>query len=316
MPALHDPFYLFLWHYPPTFLLAVLPLAMLPYLAALATFLAASLALWAALIRRIVDDRRYWIVAAAMPAGLINLFHGQNGFLTAALGGFALLLLECRPVAAGVLIGLLAIKPHLAVLFPVALIAAGNWRAFAAAAVTAALFALASLWAFGGETLLAFFRDLPSAGRLVDDGVLPWGMMPSPYVFALALDMPRGIATALQGIAALAAAAGVWRAWRSPATPFALRAAVLAAGTLLVSPYVFYYDMTWTGLAVGWLALFAARAGFLRGEREILLAAWVAPLLTVPVYKLTGVPIGGVALLLLFAATLRRLTAAPSSCPA
>lgn len=312
VPALHDPFYLFLWHYPPTFLLAVLPLALLPYCAALATFLAGSLALWCALIRRIVDDRRYWIVAAAMPAGLINLFHGQNGFLTAALGGFALLLLESRPVGAGILIGLLAIKPHLAVLFPVALVAAGNWRAFIAAAITATLFVLISIWVFGGETLVAFIHDMPSAGRLIDDGIPPWGM-PSPYVSALVLNASRSVAAALQGIAALAAAAGVWLAWRSAATPFALRAATLAAGTLLVSPYVFYYDMTWTGLAVGWLALFAARTEFLRGEREILFAAWVAPLVMVPVCKLTGIQIGCVALVLLFAATLRRLNAAPSS---
>jgi hypothetical protein len=58
VPALHDPFYLFLWHYPPTFLLAVLPLGYLPYLVALAVFLAGSIAAWAALVRRIIPDRR------------------------------------------------------------------------------------------------------------------------------------------------------------------------------------------------------------------------------------------------------------------
>jgi hypothetical protein len=147
---------LFLWHYPPTFLLAVLPLGLVPYVAAFAAFSAGSVALWAALVRRIAPDPRYWIVAAAMPAGLINFFHGQNGFLTAALAGFALLLLKTNPIAAGVLIGLLAIKPHLAILFPVALVASRNWRAFAAAAVATVAFTAASIAAFGWPTVTAF----------------------------------------------------------------------------------------------------------------------------------------------------------------
>jgi hypothetical protein len=184
----------FLWHYPPTFLLAIWPLGLMPYLAALAMFVAGSLAVWAALISRIVPDRRWWIVAAAMPAGLINLFHGQNGFITAAIAGFALLLLERRPIVAGMLIGLLAIKPHLAILFPIALIASGNWRAFTAAAVTALAFSGVSALAFGWETVAAFIHDMPSAGQLIDRGYLPWGMMPSPYVFARALGASSSLA--------------------------------------------------------------------------------------------------------------------------
>lgn len=289
----------FLWHYPPTFLLAVLPLGLLPYLAALAAFLAGSLAAWAALLRCIVADRRYWVVAAAMPAGLINLFHGQNGFLTATLAGFTLLLLERRPVVAGTLIGLLAIKPHLAILFPVALAACGNWRAFAAAAVTAVVFAAASVLALGADTVAAFLHDMPQAGRLIDNGNLPWSMMPSPYVFALALGAPRSLALGLQGVAGLGAAAAVWLVWRRRAAPFAAKAATLLTGSLLISPYVFYYDMTWAGLAVGWLALAGAAGGYRRGDPEILLFAWLSPLLMVPVFALTGVQIGAVALVLL-----------------
>ena len=313
VPALHDPFYLFLWHYPPTFLLAVLLLGYLPYLVALAIFLAGSIAAWAMLIRRIVPDRRYWIAAAAMPAGLVNLFHGQNGFLTAALAGFGLLLLERRPLVAGTLIGLLAIKPHLAILFPIALIASGQWRAFAAAAVTATLLSVLSVAVFGRDTLAAFVHDMPGAGSLIDQGILPWGMIPSPYVFALALGAPRGLAWALQAAAALGAMVGVWTAWRSRTASFAARAAVLLTGALLVSPYVFYYDMTWAGLAVGWLALHAAHADFRRGEREVLFAAWIVPLLMVPIFKVTGVQIGCIALCALFAVAMRRITAAPSS---
>jgi hypothetical protein len=299
---------LFLWHYPPTFQLAMLPLGLMPYLAAFAAFTAAGVALWAALIRRLMSDRRYWIVAAAMPAGLINLIDGQNGFLTAGLAGFALLLLQPRPIAAGMLIGLLAIKPHLAVLFPIALVASGNWRAFASAAVTTAVFAAVSIAVLGWAPLAAFVRDIPDAGKLVDTGALSWGVMPSAYVLALGIGLPKMLAVALQAAAAIAAAVGVWRVWRLPDAPFAARAATLLTGALLISPYVFYYDMTWAGLAVGLLAMSAPDTGFIRGEREVLLAAWIAPLLMVPIYELTGLQFGAVALVLLLAAAMRRAT--------
>ncbi len=41
----------------------------------------------------------------------MNLGHGHNGFLTAALFGFALVQLDRRPIVAGILFGLIAYKP-------------------------------------------------------------------------------------------------------------------------------------------------------------------------------------------------------------
>ena len=42
----------------------------------------------------------------------VNIGHGHNGFLTAALIGSALVVLDRRPVLAGVLFGLIAYKPQ------------------------------------------------------------------------------------------------------------------------------------------------------------------------------------------------------------
>jgi hypothetical protein len=295
----------FPWHYPPMFLLVVAPLGLLPYPAALALFVLGTAALWAALVRCILPDRRGWIVAAAAPAGLITLIDGQNAFLTVSLAGFALLWLDRRPLAAGILIGLLAVKPHLAVLFPLALVAEGRWRTIAAAAATVALLGLASLLAFGSDSFAIFVRHLPISQAMADEGAVPWGTMPSPYVFALSLGAPVGVARVLQGAAALSAAAGVWRVWRKP-DAFEAKAAILVAGSLLVSPYLFYYDLTWAALAIAWLALLGLRTGFRRGEREILVFAWLAPLLMPPLYALISLPLGFPAVLLLFVVALRR----------
>jgi hypothetical protein len=301
----------FPWHYPPVFLLAVLPLGLLPYPAALLVFTALATAPWVALARRILRDRRMWIVAAATPAGLITLLDGQNALLTAALAGFALVLVDRRPLAAGLLVGLLALKPHLALLFPLALLAGGYWRAIASAAVTVAILAAASLFAFGWASWAAFFDHLPVTAAMGRAGAVPWGMMPSPYVFALSLGAPLALAWVLQTAAALAAALAVWLGWRTPEAPLEAKAATLLAGSLLVSPYLFYYDLTWAALAVGFLALLGLRTGFYRFEREILLFAWLAPALMPPVQMVSAVQLGFPALLLLLWAAQRRARLGP-----
>ncbi|HML10612.1 MAG TPA: glycosyltransferase family 87 protein [Stellaceae bacterium] len=304
---------LFLWHYPPTFLLLVLPLGLLSYPAALLVFGGATVALWAGLVRVLFRDPRAWLVAAATPAGLVNFVDGQNGFLTAGFAGFALIQLDRRPRLAGMLIGLLAIKPHLGVLFPLAFIAGRRWQALISAAVTATLFSLAGVAVFGLPTTLGFLRDLPTLRDIVDRGGLPWGQMPSPYVLLLSLGVPFVLAALAQGAAALAAAVCVWRAWRRDDVPFEARAAVLMVGSLLVSPYLFTYDWTWVAVALGFLAILGLRDGFRRHERDILFAVWVAPLALMPLYWLLKVQLGCVALAMTLAIAMKRVTAPPSS---
>jgi hypothetical protein len=299
------------WPYPPTFLLVVAPFGLLPYPVALALFVLGTATLWAALVPQILPDRRAWIVAAAAPVGLINLIDGQNAFLTASLAGFALLWLDRRPVAAGILVGLLAVKPHLALLFPLALLAEGRWRTIAAAAATVLALCAASLVAFGWASWAAFLDHLPVSLAMIDQHAVLWGKMPSPYGFALSLGAPAIVAEFLQGAVALFAAGCVWRVWRRRGAPFEAKAATLVAGSLLVSPYMFYYDLTWAALAVAWLAKLGLENGFARGEREILLFAWLAPALMPPMHLLTSVQLGFPAVLLLLVAAVRRGAAAP-----
>jgi Glycosyltransferase family 87 len=304
VPAL--PGIVFPWHYPPTFLIAVMPLGLLAYPAALALFVLATAAPWAALVRRVLSDRRAWVVAAAAPAGLINLLDGQNAFLTAALAGFALLSLDRRPVVAGVLIGLLCIKPQLAVLFPLALLAEARWRSIAAAAATALALALVGVALFGASDWAAFVRDLPVAEAIGDAGAVPWGTMPSAEVFVRSLGGSLVAARAVQAAVALVAAGCVWRVWRRRDAPFDAKAATLLVAALLVPPYLFYYDLLWAALAIGFLVRLALRDGFRRGEREVFLFAYIAPALMPPVQLLTSIQLGFPALLLLLLAAVRR----------
>src|SRR5580704_14796499 len=124
------------WHYPPLFLMVAAGLALLPYGWALLAWMALTLPAYLVVIRSIVPRPETLLVAAAFPAVLVNLGHGQNGFLTAALLGGGLLLLDKRPTLAGVLIGLLAYKPQFGLLIPLVLVATARWRVIAAATAT------------------------------------------------------------------------------------------------------------------------------------------------------------------------------------
>jgi len=100
------------WHYPPFCFAVAFLVASLPYALGLALWLAASFAAYLAAILAILPRPETLLIAAAFPAVFVNIGHGQNGFLTAALLGGALLLLDRRPWLAGVMIGLLAYKPQ------------------------------------------------------------------------------------------------------------------------------------------------------------------------------------------------------------
>src|ERR1700726_4664930 len=109
------------WHYPPFFFAIAFLVAAFPYAWGLAMWLGASLAGYLAAMRAILPRPETLLISSAFPAVFVNIGHGQNGFLTAALLGGALQLIGRRPWLAGVLIGCLAYKPQFGLLSPIPL---------------------------------------------------------------------------------------------------------------------------------------------------------------------------------------------------
>ena len=85
----------------------------------------------------------------AFPAVWWTIGEGQNAFPTAALPGLFTLLIDARPVRAGVLLGALCYEPHFGLLAPVALLAGRRWAALAGATGAVAVLVGASVLAFG-----------------------------------------------------------------------------------------------------------------------------------------------------------------------
>jgi hypothetical protein len=96
--------------------------------------------------------------------------------------------------------------------------------------------------------------------------------------------------------------ARVW--WLKPSV--ALRTAVLSTGALLVTPYVFNYDYAILAIPIALLAMDGYVRGWLKGERTVLVVAWVMPLVAVGLAEATSVQIGPFCVAALFAVAVRR----------
>jgi hypothetical protein len=294
------------WHYPPFFFAVAVLVAGLPYAWGLAIWLAASFAAYLATIRAILPRTETALIAAAFPAVFVNIGHGQNGFLTAALLGGALLLLDRRPWLAGVLIGCLAYKPQFGVLIPVALLAGGRWGSMVAAMATVAALVAISFASLGGGVWQAFADSMTFTQTVVlEQGGTGWEKIQS--VFSAARMWGAGIqsAYAMQLALALMLAASLAWLWRSDAA-FELKASALATASLLATPYVLDYDLVVLAVAIAFFARDGLRSGFRSFEISLLAAAWIVPLLSRGIAGLTGIPLGLLVLLTLYVFTLRR----------
>lgn len=278
LPAMHGMQVEPLWQHPPGMLLIVTPLGWLPYVFAALLWIGGSYALFAAICHAIVQRRSASLCACAFPGAFLAAIAGQNSLLTAATAGFGLLLLQRRPIAAGICFGILTlIVPQLAVLFPLALLCAAQWRALAAWAVTVGASTAITMLAFGPDVWIDFMSGLTGAYRIIDTGHASLTRMPTAFALATLADWPPIVAYTLQAASIVFAIGAVCYAWRGSCT-YALRAATLTCASLLVSPYLRDYDLTWYGILIAWYARYAFALGWHRFDREWLALLWLLPL--------------------------------------
>jgi hypothetical protein len=292
----------FAWHYPPPFLFVASLLAHFPYAVAFIGWAAISLVPYLAMMRAIVGRPFGLLLAVAVPVAFSNVLVGQNGFLTAALIGGTLYLMPVRPVLSGICLGLLSYKPQYGLLFPLVLIAASQWTVFFTAAVVAVAMALASWLAFGTESWQAFFHWMPMFSQaFLTEGRAPWWKMQSLFALVRTFGGTEQLAWIFHWIFAGSVAVVLALMWRSRLR-YSVKAAALATGTLLTTPYLFMYDMMVLAIPVAFLIRMGLSNGFLTWE----LAALACASAMIAGFILTGVPLGFGATLIVAGLVLRR----------
>ncbi|MGV7211760.1 glycosyltransferase family 87 protein [Bradyrhizobium sp. UFLA05-112] len=295
----------FAWHYPPPFLFVAAFLAQFPYAVAFAGWAFASMLPYVALMRAIVGRSFGVMLAIAFPATFDNLAIGQNGFLTASLIGGTLYLLPRHQVLAGICLGLLTYKPQYGLLFPLVLVASGEWKVFVSAAITAVCVVLTSMLVFGVESWVAFLHWMPMISKAVlSEGAESWLRLQSVFAMVRCLGGSETLGWALQAVVASAVAIGLVLMWRSK-VPYALKAAALATGTLLCSPYTYMYDFAVLAIPVAWLVRAGYDDGF-RAYEPCALGFMLALLASFPFLK---IPVGLAATLIVAALIVARAVA-------
>jgi multidrug transporter EmrE-like cation transporter len=240
------------WTYPPPFTLFVTALAALPIGWAYALFTGLSLAGYVAVLHRIAGAHLPGVVLAILPLIVLTVIVGQNGFLTGALTGWFLLALIARRPGAGVPLGLMVIKPHLAAGLALVTLVERRVQVVIVAALVVAAALLVPTLVFGPSIWTAFIGGVRESGAFLSRGTYPMFRMTSLYAMALSLGTGPGIAFAVQAMGAVAAMGLLLLAWYR-ALPLRLLAACACAATLFVSPYAYDYDLALLGVGLAFI---------------------------------------------------------------
>ena len=277
-----------IWSYPPQLLLFTWPWALLPYMTAYVLYSMLGLILYVLVVadgERRADQLALLVLS---PAVIVNIWCGQNGFWVAVLLIGGLIQLDRRPVLAGILFGILSIKPQLGLLLPVMLALTGRWRTIAAAAATAVVLVAAASAVFGVKIWSAYFFDaMPVQTQVVTEGFAHYMVhMPTAYMNAKVAGLSASVALGLQAlISAPTIIAVVWTFWRRRDVD--LSNALFVTATFVVTPYAFNYDM----VAFGWVMLkLMDRTDNDTTDYGLMLAVWALPFLTVPI-GMAGLPL-------------------------
>jgi hypothetical protein len=252
------------WTYPPQFDLLVAPLALLPGWAAYLVFTTITLAAYLMVLRAIAGHNLALVLVVFFPAIAITVGIGQNGLLTGALIGLVCINAERRPVLSGIGLGMMVIKPHLAVAAGIYMLLTRNWRAVMTAAIVVAASALVCTLAFGPQIWIAWLGSIREAASYLEEGRYQLFRMIAAYAALYQAGLPpAGAFWGQMAMAGLALVTVALAAARGPSPRFAL--GIVAVASVMISPYAYDYDLPIVGIG---LALLLPELSGLASPRE------------------------------------------------
>jgi hypothetical protein len=216
-------------------------------------FTGGTLALYVLVLRRVNAAAMGAGLLAVYPALLLDARLGQNGFLTSSLIGLFVLSHLARRSAAGVPLGILVLKPHLAVGIGMVTLLDRRWMAALMAATIIVASSFAASIVLGWGVWLTFFRALGEASGFLKAGAYPLYRMASVYAAVRSFDVPATVALAVHAGGAIAAIGILVGGWLRGLAPARLAALSVITG-LFVSPYLYDYDLACLAVALGLIA--------------------------------------------------------------
>jgi Glycosyltransferase family 87 len=239
------------WTYPPQFDLLVAPLGLLPLGLAYCVFMIGTLAAYLATLRRIAAENFVPVLILLVPVIVITIRCGQNGFLTGTLIGLTCIGLQTGRSLAGLPLGLMIIKPHLAVGFAVYTLVNRRWGTALVAAMTVAATSALATVLLGPAVWTAFLDGVTEARVFLEHGFYPFFRMISLYAVVRTFGFSALVATTAQVLVAIFALGMIVLASRQLSPRQSL--GITAIATLLISPYAYDYDLLILGIGLGLL---------------------------------------------------------------
>jgi hypothetical protein len=264
------------WSYPPDIMLLAAPFGLLGYLPALLcwTLVGLGILLWTARAR-LHAPASLWSLFAA-PAVAFCLMFGQSSLLATAALIAIFAWLDRRPVWAGILIGLLTLKPQLGFLFPVMLCASGRWRVFSVATATALALVVLTTLIFGTQVWMEYLHlGIPVQNTvLTDPRMLAAPFMPTIFMNAHAAGASYSTSMIVQACVSLLADATVfWIFLRHRHADQQMLQALFLACSVAATPYLLSYDTL--PLVFAGIVLLASGALDALGRRLVQLIFWL-----------------------------------------
>jgi hypothetical protein len=240
------------WTYPPQFTVFAMALAVPPVGVAYCLFTGLTLALYVLVLSRIAGPVLPGVVIAMVMTFALLIRTGQNGFLTGALIGWFLLAFDKRSASAGIPLGLMIIKPHLAAGSALLALLGKRIAAMAIAAAVVVATALLSTAILGVGIWPAFMNAVREAAALLAGGHYPLFRMTSIYACVQSFGLDAATALAVHAIGAVIAVLCIVGLWVKAANPQVILAGTMV-GSLFISPYNYDYDLSILGLAIAYV---------------------------------------------------------------
>lgn len=299
--------FLLAWFYPPTFLLLIIPISLLPFNYSLIIWIIITLVAYVFTIYKIAPHKLSIILALGFPGILANLLWGQNGFLTSLFLGCGLYYVETNPILSGLMISLLFYKPQFALLSFLVLLIGRHWRTLLWTLFFAGTMTAISILAFGFDLWQKYIELIPIIPKLIlNDWVNISAINTSVYSFVRLLTGNQYLSTICQtAISSIVVILVCWT-WIYVKN-HNLRCVILSTGVLLTTPYILEYDLVLLALPLAFYGWDIYKQGWLKGELVVLFFLYLLPLLNWTIVETFGVQITPIALIILIIMALRRI---------